>query len=169
MVRALDRMCRQELLAAGAAFVRAATAVRGVIEIGLVGSMCTSKPTPKDIDFLVTIATDVDFDALATLGRRLKGRAQGLGRGADIFLVRDGAYIGRICHYRECWPRRACAALHCGQTQHLNDDLEALRLRPELIASPPVTIWPSVTRRCALPNDVEAMLHACLQAPVDNA
>ena len=158
MVRSHDRARRPELLAAGSLFARAAIQIHGVLELSLLGSIGTPRPDPKDIDFLVTISADVDLAVLAAHGRRLKGRAQQVNRGADIFLVRAGEYVGRICHYRECWPRRACCALNCGQTQHLNDDLTVLRLRPELIASPPVTIWPSVRRRCELPPDVEAFL-----------
>jgi hypothetical protein len=158
MAQDSERSRRTELLVAGLKFTRAVGRIGGVVGVSLVGSICTEKPNPKDIDFLVTISVDVDFAALAKQGRRLKGRAQQVNRGADIFLARAGKYIGRICHYRECWPRRTCRALHCGRTQHLNDDLTTLRLPDELVALPPVTIWPSIVRRCELPADVEAFL-----------
>jgi hypothetical protein len=107
----------------------------------------------------VTIGDDTEFDALATVGRRLKGKTQQVNRGADVFLANDrGEYIGRVCHYRECWPRRACRALHCGKVPHLNDDLEALRLSSTVIQAPPLTVWPTVERRCRLPSDVEAFV-----------
>ena len=52
-------------------------------------------------------------DNLAPVGRRLKGLAQTINLGAAIFLADDGGrYLGRICHYRECRPRRACLAEH---------------------------------------------------------
>jgi hypothetical protein len=100
---------RQELLAAGLDFVRAVVRIDGVLQVSLLGSICTDRANPKDIDFLVVIGDEIRFDALATEGRRLKGRTQRVNRGADIFLATDaGEYVGRVCHYRECWPRRAC-------------------------------------------------------------
>ena len=158
MVQNADPGRRADLLAAGLAFARAAAQIRGVLGVSLLGSICSSRQDPKDIDFLITIAADVDLEALAAHGRRLKGRAQQVNRGADIVLVRDGMYIGRICHYRECWPRRACQAHHCGQTPHLNDDLTTLTLRSNVVERPPVTIWPTIRRRAPLPDDVERFL-----------
>jgi hypothetical protein len=79
--------------------------------------------------------------------------------GADIFLADErGRYIGRICHYRRCHPRVACLAQNCGLREHLNDDLQVVTLSNELIAAPPVTIWPNVVRRVAVPPDVEELL-----------
>ncbi len=79
--------------------------------------------------------------------------------GADIFLADElGRYIGRICNYRECFPRAACLAQNCGRQAHLNDDLQVVTLANELIAAPPVTLWPNVVRRVTLPPDVEELL-----------
>jgi hypothetical protein len=88
------------------AFVRGARSTPGVLRIALLGSLATDKPVPKDADLLVTIDPAVNLDPLARLGRRLKGTAQTINLGADIFLA-DAAerYMGRICHYRECRPR----------------------------------------------------------------
>jgi hypothetical protein len=150
---------RSDLLAAGLTFVRAAVKITGVRQVSLIGSICSDKSDPKDIDFLVVIGPDIELEALATAGRRLKGTTQGVNRGADIFLATDGGdYIGRICHYRECWPRRACRALHCGQVPHLNDDLEVIRLSRDVIEKPALTVWPTIERRCQLPSDVEVFL-----------
>ena len=167
MIRLSEPSRRPELLSAGLDFVRAAIKIPGVRQVSLIGSICTNRSKPKDIDFLVVIADDIAFEALATVGRRLKGTTQRVNRGADIFLVNDrGEYIGRVCHYRECWPRRACQALHCGMVPHLNDDLEALRLSSDIIEAPPLTVWPTVERRCHLPADVEAFVRQ-LTAPSD--
>ncbi len=116
------------------AFVRAARSSPGVLRIALLGSLATDKPVPKDADVLVTID-------------------------AAIFLA-DGSdhYLGRICHYRECYARVACRALHCGQRQHLNDDLQIVTLSPALISAPPIDLWPRIVRRCAVPPDTEALL-----------
>jgi len=79
--------------------------------------------------------------------------------GADIFLANeDGCYVGRICHYRKCFPRVACLAQNCGRCEHLNDDLQVVSLSKELIAARPVTLWPNVVRRVIVPPDVEALL-----------
>ena len=62
--------------------------------------------------------------------------AQTVNLGADIFLANEyGCYIGRICHYRKCFPRVACIAQNCGRREHLNDDLQVVSLSKELIAA----------------------------------
>jgi hypothetical protein len=127
-----------------------------VLRIALLGSLTTTKAIPKDADVLVTIDGDLKLHALARAGRRLKGFAQTMNLGADIFLADErGPYLGRICHYRECHPRVLCLAQHCGQREHLNDDLHIVTLSQELIASPPVDFWPKVVRRLTVPVDVE--------------
>jgi hypothetical protein len=105
----------------------------------------------------------MDLAPLARLGRRLHGAAQTINLGADIFLA-DAAerYLGRICHYRECWPRVACRALSCGLRQHLSDDLQIVTLSPTLVGAPPIDLWPRVVARCAVPADTHALLVAKL-------
>jgi hypothetical protein len=150
---------RRELLLAVRSFVRTACTCPGVVRIALMGSLVTSKSIPKDADVLVTINGTMDLGELARAGRRLKGTAQAINLGADIFLAdATGRYLGRICHYRECHPRVACLAQHCGRREHLNDDLQIVTLSKELLAAPPVDLWPNVIRRLAVPADVEALL-----------
>jgi predicted nucleotidyltransferase len=128
---------RPHLLDAVLAFVRATRSTPGILRIALLGSLATDKPVPKDADVLVTIDPAMDLAPLARLGRRLQGTAQTINLGADIFLAdAAGRYLGRICHYRECWPRVACRALSCGLRQHLNDDLQIVTLSPTLVSSP---------------------------------
>src|ERR1700747_2366324 len=101
----------------------------GVRRIALLGSLATAKAIPKDVDLLVTVERAMDLSPLARAGRRLKGLAQTINLGADIFLADTaGHYLGRICHYRECHPRVACRAQHCGLRTHLNDDLHIVTL-----------------------------------------
>jgi hypothetical protein len=69
-----------------------------------------------------------------------------------------GHYLVRICHYREYHARVACRALHCGQRQHLNDDLQIVTLSPALISAPPIDLWPRIVRRRAVPPDTEELL-----------
>jgi len=150
---------RRHLLAATLAFVVAAWELPGVRRIALIGSLTTNKPVPKDTDLLVVIDDNVDFEKLAMLGRRLKGTTQSINLGADIFLAdHNERYIGRICRYRECFPRVLCEARHCGQRNHLNDDLDLVTLAQSLIAAPPVDLRPGIVVRCAVPEDVEALL-----------
>lgn len=152
---------RRVLLVAVRAFVQAAGGLPGVSRISLVGSLAADKPVPKDADVLVSINGAMDLTELARIGRRLKGQAQNINLGADIFLAdEEGRYLGRICHYRECRPRMACRARHCGRRQHLNDDLDVVTLSQELVAAPPADLWPKVVRRVALPPDVETLLLA---------
>jgi hypothetical protein len=74
-----------------------------------------------------------------------------------------GRYLGRICRYRECHPRALCRARHCGLRDHLNDDLDLVALSGELIAAPPIGLWPDVIRRVPVPPDVETFLLADLE------
>ncbi|MPZ57949.1 MAG: hypothetical protein GEU91_15915 [Rhizobiales bacterium] len=150
---------RQVLLRAVREFVRAAGGCAGVLRIALAGSLATSKAIPKDADVIVTIDGAMDLTELARASRRLKGRAQNINLGADIFLAEeDGRYLGRICHYRECHSRALCRARHCGRRQHLNDDLDVVTLSHELLAAPPMDLWPDVVRRLTMPLDVETLL-----------
>lgn len=157
---------RRHLLAATLVFVRAVWRLPAVRRIALIGSLTTDKPVPKDTDLLVAIDDTVDFDALAQLGRRLKGTAQSINLGADIFLADEaGSYMGRVCWHRECHLRRSCEALHCGQRQHLNDDFRLVALSSALIAEPPIDLRPRIVVRCSVPADVDSMLLKPLAEP----
>ena len=150
---------RGSLLLGAYSFVRAARLCPEVRGIALLGSLATTKAIPKDVDLLVTVERAIDLSQLARAGRRLKGSAQTINLGADIFLADSaGHYLGRICHYRECHPRVACRAQHCGLRPHLNDDLFVVTLSKELLASPPIELWPKVIRRLAAPDDLEEIL-----------
>ena len=154
---------RPILLAAVLAFVRRARDIDGVLRIALLGSLTTEKPVPKDADLLVGIEGSTDPGKLARAGRQLQGAAGQINLGADIFLADEtGDYFGRVCQFRECHPRVACKAQHCGKRDHLNDDLHVVTLSPPLIAAPPVELWPHIVRRCAVPIDVEELLLAKL-------
>jgi hypothetical protein len=142
-----------------AAFVRAASVCAGVHRIGLLGSLTTTKPIPKDADVIVTIDGPMDLTEIARVGRRLKGTCQKINLGADVFLAdTEGRYLGRICPYRECHSRVLCAARSCGRRQHLNDDLDVVTLRKDVIATPPIELWPNLVRRVVVPSDVEGLL-----------
>jgi hypothetical protein len=155
---------RRHLLAAVFAFVRDARSIPGVRRIALIGSLTTDKPVPKDADVLLTIDAAMKLAPLARLGRRLKGTGNSINLSADTFLVdQNDRYMGRICRYRECHPRVACLARHCGGREHLNDDLDVVTLGASLIAKPPIELWPRIVRRVAVPADTEALLVAELE------
>ena len=152
---------RAVLLAEVTRFVERARTYPGVRRIALIGSLATEKEDPKDADVLVIVDDDTDLTQLATLGRRLKGHAQSRNKGADIFLADpSGRYIGRICHWRECYPgkRMSCDARHCGRRAFLHDDLDDVTLDVSLIKTPPLELWPKIVRRIELPADVESQL-----------
>jgi hypothetical protein len=150
---------RAYLLKAVLEFVRAARSLSGVRRIALLGSLTTDKPVPKDADVLVLIDASMDLAPLARPARQLKGAAQKINLGADIFLADEmGRYMGRVCRFRECHHRVACRALHCGRRQHLNDDLQIVALSQAVIGAPSIELWPKVVRRCAVPADTEALL-----------
>lgn len=152
---------RGSLIAYTAEFVARAGRLGGVRRVALLGSLATRKAHPKDVDLLVGIEDDADLAPLATIARRLQGRAQGLNSTADVFLANPrGEYLGRSCVWRDCraGARARCAALHCGRRPHLHDDLQIVRLASELIAGPPAELWPLVVRRVSMPADVEQQL-----------
>src|SRR5690349_21493263 len=78
---------RPVLLEAVLAFVRVASHVDGVIRITLIGSLATPKKIPKDADVVVMVGPTADLPSLAKAGRGLKGKAQRINLGADIFLA----------------------------------------------------------------------------------
>jgi hypothetical protein len=152
---------RNHLLSEVRHFVERARVCPGVRRIALIGSLATNKENPKDADMLITVDDDADLAMLATAGRKLKGRAQSRNKGADIFLADpSGNYIGRICHWRECYPgiRASCDARHCGRRAYLHDDLDDVMLNASLIKAPPLELWPKIVRRIELPRDVETRL-----------
>ena len=65
---------RQQMLAGVLGFVRAVAPIVGVRRIALIGSIATAKPTPKDVDLLVTVTDDADLAPLARCARRLQGQ-----------------------------------------------------------------------------------------------
>ncbi len=157
---------RSALIQLASAFVGEAIRVRGVTRIALVGSITTTKPDPKDIDLLVSIEDGTDLAPLAVRGRRLKGMAQSLGKGADIFLADTrGHYLGRICEWRDCRPgvRVRCDALHCGRRPYLHDDLVTVRLSDSIIGNPPIVLWPELARIVPVPPGVQRGLLRPLQ------
>ena len=154
---------RPDLLRAVARFVRAARDLKGVKRVALLGSLTTPEPFPKDVDLLVEFEGDHRLDGLARSARRLLGQAAQTGDscGADVFLCdSDGAYLGRMCPYKRCAPgvRQSCRARNCGQREFLCDDLQVITLEPELIAEPPLDLWPAVKARVELPSDVATIL-----------
>jgi hypothetical protein len=144
-------------------FVLAAAKLEGIARIALIGSLTTNKARPKDVDLLVKVDPTIDWAPLARLSRRLKGRMQSSNQGADVFLADEGgAYIGRVCSYREPWRRVACGARVCGVHPYQCDDRALLTLGTATVREPPLELWPLVRRRGDLPNDVEDILVAGL-------
>lgn len=152
---------RTQLLAEALAFVRAASRLRGVTRIALIGSLTTEEPDPKDVDLLVTVTDDVDLAPLARLGRKLQGHAQSFARGGEVFLADPrGNYLGRTCPWKRCSPgiRISCDALHCGRRPYLHDDLETISLDGSLILAPRIELWPQIVARVPVPTDMEQAL-----------
>ncbi len=142
-------------------FVEHARKIAGVQKIALIGSLTTSKEFPKDVDLLVTVSDDCEFTTLAELGRKLAGHLIQHQAGADVFLADvHGEYLGRTCPWRQCGPgyRRSCDADHCGRRPYLHDDFSSVRLKPDVIAQPPVGLWPKPWASDDVPADVRDWL-----------
>lgn len=158
---------RRVLLRLARTFVPDIAGVPGVTRVALIGSLTTAKPTPKDVDLLVSVEDAADLAPLALHARRLMGAAQSLGKGTDIFLATPGGeYLGRVCQWRICrfGVRLRCDALHCGQRPYLHDDLETVRLPASLIRAPPVILWPELRCNEPVPTDLEQGLLRPLRA-----
>lgn len=152
---------RPLLLAEARAFIEAATKLPGVSRIALIGSLVTDNEWPNDVDLLVTIEDEADLTRLAKLSRRLRGHVQAHGLGADVFLADPrNRYLGRTCLWKECRPgiRVACDALNCGEREYLHDDLQVIGLSDELVAAPPIELWPDVVVRTSPLRDVWELL-----------
>ncbi|HZR42901.1 MAG TPA: hypothetical protein VFB12_22470 [Ktedonobacteraceae bacterium] len=157
---------RARLIADALSFTLSARHLPGVTRIALIGSITTSKHDPKDVDILVTVTDDADLTPLAMLGRKLQGHALSIGKGGEIFLADpQNKYLGRICRWKVCefGIRMSCDAIHCARRQYLHDDLHVVKLSDELVASPPIELWPQVVVRVPLPQDVEQGLIIPLQ------
>jgi predicted nucleotidyltransferase len=109
---AAESSVRSFLLSEVSRFVKFARRCPGVRRIALVGSLTTDKRDPKDADVLVTVDDDADLTALATAGRRLKGRAQSRSKGADIFLADPS---GALSSYLPLARMSARHAVACAQ------------------------------------------------------
>ena len=160
-VRRMEResQLRQFLLREVGWFVDSASQIPGVVRIAMIGSLVTEKERPKDADLLVTINSGVDIDSLAEAGRRLKGRGQSHGSGADVFLCSpEGSYLGRTCSFRDCHPRVRCSGHQCHRGTRICDDFEIVSLDQALIEAPPLDLWPTVLRRQTIPEDVERLV-----------
>lgn len=156
---------RKIMLAEVNRFVEAASRIKGVERIALIGSLTTKKEFPQDIDLLVTVADDAELNGLAKLGRQVRGRMQSHSAGADIFLIDPtGTYLGRTCGWKRCGPgnRASCDALHCGARKYLHDDLDSIHLSKQVTAKPPVLLWPEIAIADGTPDDVRSEL--CTQS-----
>jgi len=148
---------RAFLLTEAFRFIDRVTVLPGIMRIAMIGSLTTTKPSPKDADILVTVDDDADLTALAAAAQSLNGAAQSRNKGADVFLANpSGQYIGRLCHWRKCGPgiRASCDAHHCGQRHYLHDDLDDINLDPTLISEPLIEVWPAVVCRTEVPADL---------------
>ena len=53
---------------------------------------------------------------------------------------------------------KACDARNCGRREFLHDDLDAITLGGELVARPPIELWPEIIRRGKVPTDIKELL-----------
>ena len=113
----------------------------------------------KSVDVLVTIDGALASVSLGRRGRRLQGFAQAKTLGADISwpMIADAILVASaIIH--SAFRARHVDAQNCGRREHLNDDLQLVTPADQLIAAPPITLWPNVVRRGTVPADVEKLL-----------
>ncbi len=151
---------RGALLLAAKWFFNRATKLESITRIALIGSICTDKKHPKDIDILLTIAPAADITPISKLKRQMGGRIQRGLLGADIFLMEEDRYIGRPCRFREPHPRVGCAqdGLRCNfDRPFLCDTSNSFELKNEVITSPPIILYPRLLAAGKIPVDVQAV------------
>ena len=68
--------------------------------------------------------------------------------------------MGRTCPWKACGPgiRASCDALHCGLRPYLHDDFNSVRLKEDVIAHPPVVLWPDPAAKQGVVADVHEQL-----------
>lgn len=159
---------RAPLCEAVVKFVKNARSIDGVEMISLIGSLATEKPIPKDVDLLVKVSTEISDQSirdLATQKRKLLGKTMKTGDscGADVFICdSENEYLGRMCSYRECHPRRSCEAQSCGD--YINDDFHNITLDKSILEKPSITLWPEIAANVEIPQDVESIIVSGLKA-----
>ena len=130
----------------------------GIKRVALIGSICTDKKNPRDIDILITIHEGTDIKRIATLKRKLQGRIQRGSLGADVFLVENGQYIGRPCQYKEPWVRVVCASdknvCSLGRP-FLCDTSQNFQLSKDVVDNPPIILWPEARADIEIPCDIK--------------
>lgn len=152
---------RTKLLNELASFIKDAITIPGITRIALIGSLCTKKSNPKDIDVLINIEDSADLAPLAKITRQLNGRVQQFNHNAEVFLADpNGKYLGRICFWKDCRPgiRASCDARNCGARKFLHDDLKTVILKKDLILNPPIELWPRTKTRVEIPVDVKNII-----------
>jgi len=153
---------RGALLLAAQWFFNRAIKLESITRIALIGSICTDKQHPKDIDILLTIKPDADISSISKLKRQMSGRSQRGLLGADIFLMEEGSYIGRPCRFREPHPRVGCAqdGLRCDfDRPFLCDTSNSFELKNEVITSPPIILYPRLLAARKIPADIQAVFN----------
>jgi hypothetical protein len=153
---------RREFIKNALWFAQTASKLPDVLRIALIGSITTPKLKPKDVDLLITLADNTPIKPVADLGRKLLGKQMAVGdsSGADIFIASEkGAYLGRTCQYRDCFPRMSCEGSQCNGS-YLCNDFHRVNLKKELIANPPVELFPTLLVRAPLPKDLVQALES---------
>lgn len=77
--------------------------------------------------------------------------------GAGLSLTEHSPGLSRSSSsgpWKECGPeiRRSCDARHCDRRHHPHDDWHTIRLARDLIAAPPLELWPQQVARVPFPK-----------------
>lgn len=148
---------REHLLTWAKWFLEEAMQRPEVERVALFGSICRDERKPRDLDIMVTVEADASVKPIATLARKLQGRISRGNLGADVYIVENGAHIGRACLYKEPWPRAICSqkSLRCAEgRKHLCDTSAVLNLDKTLVEKPPLVLWPRLQANDEVPVDV---------------
>jgi len=122
-------------------FTEGSSRIEGILEIGLFGSITTTKrKLVRDIDFYVIIENTDCIDSLAKLYRKVYGTYH---QSLDVSIfTKDKKFLGNICFRKEC-PTNSidCQVPDCGKTKYIRRFFKFDITMNDILKSNPKVLW----------------------------
>ena len=129
---------RQRMLEGVGQFAQKLRRFSSVIEVGLAGTLASEDEYPNDIDAVVFLD---GFNELPDIARAARQMASVCNSWEVFVFTVDFKYLGRICHYKECRPRVACADKRCGTYPHIYELADFVFDPNQFFSSPFHLFW----------------------------
>ena len=122
-------------------FTEGGSKIDGVLEIGLFGSITTTKrKLVRDIDFYVIIENTDCINILAKLYRKVIGTYH---QSLDVFVfAKNKEFLGNICFRKEC-PTTSidCGVPNCGKIKYIRHFFKFDITMDDILKSSPKVLW----------------------------